>query len=214
MSDIYSHIIWDWNGTLFDDAGWCLTVVNNMLSKRNMKPFGNISEYRAVFSFPIIDYYKNIGFDFEKEPFEKLAEEFILLYHSKRTGYCTLHKNAQSALKTLHEKNKFQIILSASEINNLISQVNQFDIFQYFDEILGISNIYAKSKIDVGIGYMTRKNVKNAILIGDTEHDFEAAKALGADCILISNGHQNRDKLLSCKVPVLNDISQIIEYFT
>ena len=208
----YSHIIWDWNGTLFDDVGWCVAVVNKMLAKRNMKQLDSILEYHDAFCFPVINYYKNVGFDFDKEPFDVIAKEFIAFYHAEKSGGCQLCKNAQSVLKTMQERGKSQVILSASETNNLLSQIDQFDISHYFDEILGISNIYAESKIDIGIDYMTRKKVEKAVLIGDTEHDCEVAKVLGADCILIANGHQSKDKLLACNVPVLDDVSQVMEY--
>jgi phosphoglycolate phosphatase len=208
----YSHIIWDWNGTLFDDVDWCVTVVNKMLAKRDMKQLDSVVEYHNAFCFPVINYYKNVGFDFEKESFDIIAKEFIAFYHAEKSGGCKLCKNARFVLQTMQESGKSQVILSASETNNLISQINEFDIYNYFDEILGISNIYAASKIDIGLEYMTRKKVEKAVLIGDTEHDCEVAKALAVDCILIANGHQSKDKLLSCKVPVLDDISQVIEY--
>jgi phosphoglycolate phosphatase len=209
----YSHIIWDWNGTLLDDVNWCIAVINNMLSKRSIKELGNIQEYHRVFCFPIIRYYRNVGLDFEKEPFEELAHEYISLYHSeKSTDYCKLYKNTQYVLKTFQERNKSQVILSASEKSNLISQINLFNIRHYFDEILGLSNVYAESKLDVGINYIKQNRINKAILIGDTEHDCEVAKKIDIDCLLIANGHQSKDKLLLCNVPVLDNILEVIEY--
>ena len=209
----YSHIIWDWNGTLFDDVNWCIMVINEMLSKRGLKQLNCISEYHDVFCFPILDYYKNVGFNFEKESFEELAKEYIALYHSEKGSiHCKLHTNALFVLKTLQEKNKFQIILSASESNNLLSQMNLFDIILFFDKILGLSNIYAESKISIGKNYILQNEISNAVLIGDTEHDYEVSKALKVDCLLIANGHQRKDKLQLCKVPVLDNISDVFEF--
>jgi len=208
----YSHVIWDWNGTLFDDVNWCLKVINTMLTKRGIKKLHDISDYHDVFCFPIIEYYRNVGFDFERESFETLAAEFISLYHFNKSGNCKLHTNAETALSSIFESGVSQTILSASEINNLISQLNEFDISNYFDEILGISDIYAKSKLDIGRDYTTRKSIKNAVLIGDTKHDYEVAMALGIDCILIPNGHQSKSALLLCGVPVLDDISRVAKH--
>ena len=64
----YNHIIWDWNGTLLDDRWLCVEAINQSLYKRKM-PTLSESEYKDIFCFPVEDYYKNIGFDFEKEPF-------------------------------------------------------------------------------------------------------------------------------------------------
>jgi len=179
-----------------------------MLSKRFLKIFENTNEYHQVFSFPVIDYYRKIGFDFDKEPFEDLAVEYIDSYYS---GSFALHENAEKVLQRLHEKGIKQVILSASEINNLKKQLSAFDIEKYLVQILGISDIYARSKTEIGLEFIKKANVEKALLIGDTEHDFETACALGADCVLISNGHQSREKLLTLGVPVLENISDVLE---
>ena len=70
----YTHIIWDWNGTLLDDVDWCVRSVNKMLEKRKKSRLKALCDYHNVFCFPIIEYYKNVGFDLDYESFEELAE--------------------------------------------------------------------------------------------------------------------------------------------
>jgi phosphoglycolate phosphatase len=207
----YSHIIWDWNGTLLDDVDWCVSVINRMLAKRNLKIFAETCDYHAVFSFPVIDYYRKIGFDFEKEPFADLAVEYVEDYYSDSEKFL-LHENAEEVLREIHERGLKQVILSASEINYLKAQLSGFDIEKYFVQILGISDIYAGSKTETGLEFMRRNNVERALLIGDTEHDFETAKALGADCVLIPGGHQSRERLETLGVPVLENLSEVLEF--
>jgi len=208
----YNNIIWDWNGTLFDDVNWCVEVLNTMLSKRGLKTVAGISEYHAVFCFPVIDYYRKVGYDFDKEPFEDLAVEFVELYHSKDKEKCSLHTGADEVLSLIKSMGIPQVILSASKINFLEMQINYFNIRKYFNEILGLSDFYAVSKIDIGLDYIKRTNITNAVLIGDTKHDYEVAEAIGVDCILIPNGHQSRETLRSCGVPVLNGVIDVVEY--
>ena len=204
----YTHIIWDWNGTLLDDADWCLTVINILLTDRNLPSIKDIDAYRSIFGFPVIDYYRRAGFDFAKEPFEVPAKEYIRLYHSD-AGRFRLFDGASEALAAANKMGLRQVILSASEQNNLRSQVCLFDIERYLDDILGVSDIYAESKLSIGKSYIDGISGK-AVLIGDTVHDYEVASALGADCILISNGHQRKHTLIECGVPVLNDITEVI----
>ena len=208
----YSHIIWDWNGTLLNDVEWCIAQINLMLAKRNKKTLSDIADYHRAFKFPIIEYYKSAGFDLVAEPFEILAEEFIDLYHNGMDNCVHLYTDAEYVLKTLHARNISQIMLSASKQNNLLSQISPFAITQYFDEILGISDIYAKSKVDIGLGYLSRNSVKNGILIGDTIHDYEVAQAMGIDCILVAQGHQSKKQLMSCGVPVVDSILEVLEF--
>jgi len=211
MKNKYSHIIWDWNGTLFNDVNWCIEVMNKMLVKREIPPISNIQDYHAAFCFPIIEYYSNVGFDFSIEPFEDLAKEFIDTYHVNKSGNSKLYINAETVLAEAQESGITQIILSASKADNLLSQLSEFDITHYFDETLGLSDIYAQSKADIGVNYIVKSNVKNALVIGDTIHDYEVATQLSADCLLISSGHQSKEKLLSCGVPVLDDISGVLK---
>ena len=58
----YKHIIWDWNGTLLDDTWLCVEGINQALIKRNLTPISE-DRYREVFTFPVRDYYKKLGFD-------------------------------------------------------------------------------------------------------------------------------------------------------
>ena len=46
----YKLIIWDWNGTLIDDAWLCVEILNNILEKRGLNAI-TIDEYRESFTF-------------------------------------------------------------------------------------------------------------------------------------------------------------------
>jgi len=204
----YSHVIWDWNGTLFDDVKLCMSVINTLLSRRGMKTLDSIAEYHTVFTFPIIDYYRDVGFDFEKEPFEALAVEYMDLYLS-RDSTCGLFPGTKSVLSGLQQMGVRQVMLSASNREVLLKQVSRYDIADYFDEMLGISNIHASSKLEIAKDFAARENLLKAVLVGDSEHDFEVAQALEIDCILIPNGHQSKETLLSCGASVLDDITLV-----
>ncbi|MDR1690102.1 MAG: HAD hydrolase-like protein [Clostridiales bacterium] len=208
----YQLVIWDWNGTLLNDVNWCVDVINAMLAKRRLKTLDGLKAYQGVFGFPIIDYYKKLGFDFEEEPFGVLAKEYIELYHSKNSGGCGLHKNAVSVLDTLNKHVVTQVVLSASEIGNLRKQMSGFNIDFYFDEVLGLCDIYAKSKVEIGLDYINRKRIGRAVLIGDTQHDAEVASKIGADCLLVCSGHHSREKLEELAFPVLDDVAQVLDY--
>ncbi|HIE27896.1 TPA: hypothetical protein EYP66_11475 [Candidatus Poribacteria bacterium] len=80
----YRHIIWDWNGTLFDDAWLCVEIVNGLLRNRN-KPCISHKQYQEAFDFPI-------------ESFESVATEFIVEY-DKRRFECKLQDNAITVLE-------------------------------------------------------------------------------------------------------------------
>lgn len=208
----YELILWDWNGTLLDDVAWCIRVVNTMLEKRGLAPLAGVADYHRVFRFPVIEYYRSVGFDFDKEPFEALAEEYMALYHAGDATNCGLHEEAEATLRAVQGRGVRQVILSASQVDNLNTQLSRFDIAWYFDDVLGISDIYAKSKVEAGQAYIRREKPGRVLMVGDTTHDHEVALALGADCLLVAKGHQSAEALAGCGVPVLGDAAQVLEH--
>ena len=64
--------------------------------------------------------------------------------------------------------------------------------FNFFKFVFGIDNKFAASKIERGheLIRLSKISKKETVIIGDTLHDLEVARALGIDTILISHGHQ------------------------
>ena len=77
----YSHIVWDFNGTLLDDIMAGIDAVNVMLAQRGLATIESVDAYRELFCFPIIKYYAKLGFDFDKEDYYSvLAPEWVAMY--------------------------------------------------------------------------------------------------------------------------------------
>ena len=195
MIEKYKHIIWDWNGTLFNDTGLSLDLINGLLSKRNL-PILTLEEYRNVFTFPVKDYYSKAGFDFTKESFEKVGREWMDEYE-RRKYEGTLHEGTIDVLGKISSLGIGQSILSAYSQKSLEDIVGYYGLTEYFEHIYGLDNIYASSKIQLGKELMKKlgNGKGETLLIGDTEHDYDVAVEIGADCVLIANGHQSFEKL-------------------
>jgi len=205
----YSHIIWDWNGTLLDDLNLCLKTINNLLIKNNL-PTVSLANYLDIFGFPVRDYYQKIGFDFEKESFEIISTEFITAYEKGRPD-CNLMPGTLETLELLTFIGYTHSILSASKQTYLNKAVLDYGIEDYFISINGLDNHHAAGKFDLAIEFMTAKNLNpsSVLLVGDTLHDAEIAASLGVDCWLISNGHQSHQRLESAGVPILDSLSKL-----
>ena len=82
-----TKILWDWNGTLLDDVEICRAVLNGMLGRRGIAPV-SLDRYREIFTFPIREYYRLAGFDFSRESYETLAEEYMRIYPREARRAC------------------------------------------------------------------------------------------------------------------------------
>ncbi len=204
-----STIIWDWNGTLLNDVNICIDTMNNILLKRGLKTL-NKARYQDIFQFPVVEYYKKLGFDFNKDSFENLSVEFI-------DGYCRELNNADlfeytvDILKEFKERNYVQIIISAMEKSALSGSLQEKGISHYFDYIIGINDHYAAGKLEFAVDFIKRNNIhpETSVLIGDTTHDYDVAKAIGCKCLLVAHGHQSFDKLSATSVPVRENLKSI-----
>lgn len=204
----YKHIIWDWNGTLLDDAWLCVEILNRMLVRRGMKTT-SIFEYQKYFDFPVISYYIKLGFNFEKESFDDVAKEYIRAYESQ-CRKCHLRQGAIDVVKQFGNRGFLQSVLSASEQSSLLEILEFFGLKEFFENVAGLDDYYAHGKVDIG-----RKLLKNLaisgreiLLIGDTTHDYQAACELGADCLLLPAGHQSRERLVACGARVCDSFDE------
>lgn len=205
----FESIIWDWNGTLLNDVDVVIEAINKLLNDRNLIPL-TLERYRDVFTFPVRDYYERIGFDLKNEPFEIPAIQFITIYN-KTVESCGLHNDVIPLLSRLHSIGYRQFILSAMEQQQLEKTVLDNSILHFFEDLFGLNNYYAISKIENGKSLISTKglNPQRTLLIGDTIHDYEVAQAIGCSCVLVANGHQSKERLESSGAIVLNTLKEI-----
>ena len=206
-------IFWDWNGTLLNDTETCLTTMNHMLRQRNM-PEISFDLYKEVFGFPVIDYYRKIGFDFKRESFENLSIEFIEAYNLALES-ASLARGTRRVLAYYKEMGKENIIISAMKQDMLRRSVTEKGVKDYFTTILGIENIYAASKAQIATDFVVQHSidVRDVVLVGDTTHDYEVAEDIGCRCILITDGHQSEERLRATGAEIVNSITDLLPGF-
>ncbi len=207
---MYKYLIWDFNGTILDDLQLCLDLLNVMLEKQD-KPKLDVTKYKDVFGFPIKDYYIQAGLTFDSWTFDQMSQFFIERYQPASFN-CRIHEGVIETLQTSIQMGLKNIILSASQTDNLIEQTKILDIFQYFDYIIGTDNIKGQGKIERGLQLMKESGIdpKTCLYVGDTIHDAEVAKALGVKVLLYTGGHQSEARLRTANERIIYEISDII----
>ena len=205
-------VIWDWNGTLLNDFGLCVSSINVLLEKRKLLKL-DAQKYKEVFSFPVKDYYETIGFDFSREDFEVPALEFIELYESQVEN-CTLQPGTIDILEFFNKKGTRQFVLSAMHQGMLEKTLKHNGIFHFFEGVAGLGDHYAVSKVERGKQLISQFNIdrENALMIGDTNHDYEVAQALGIRCILVADGHQSEERLRKTGADVTDGLRKLPDF--
>ena len=202
----YCTVIWDWNGTLADDAYASLLVVNDILAKRDMPPI-TMEQYYQYIDTPISRFYEHL-FDLNVVTMDEITREFQEFYPRH---FHSLHQGVPELLEALRQRNVRQVILSSGYQETLERDLRKFHIEGYFDAVLGSSDTLATGKVQRGLDWMAQQRIspQGMVMIGDTLHDYDTAKAMGVPCILCAIGHQSKEDLLTAGVPVVERFSQL-----
>ena len=205
-------VVWDWNGTLVDDSFVFVEIMNQYLSLSGL-PKISLHDYRNHFCFPVIQYYKNLGFDLSTTEFKKLSYDFIKKY-KKAMFKAKIKKNILSVLDYLKDNHCKQFILSAQEQNLLNLSVEYYQMGCVFDGVFGLDNNFAASKTILAHRCLNPliKAKQNIVFIGDTVHDFEVASSVGASCCLVSWGHNSQKRLLDTNQVVVTNTSDLLSF--
>lgn len=205
------QILWDWNGTLLDDLWYCIRVRNRAFPPLGIQGVNSLEQYYKEFTFPISKYYENAGV--KSEQFEKAAHAWMGEYE-RCFHEVMLFEDAIPVLRRFQEIGWNQVILSATKLDMLREQVSAFPILPYFSTLLGIGDIYAKSKEKIGLDYLATCGIApaNSIMIGDSLHDAEVAASMKTQCVLVCRGHQSKNILLQAGVPVLDSLTEVADF--
>lgn len=212
MSPTHTHLIWDFNGTILDDMTLGIRCTNTMLADRGLPIIPSVEAYREIFGFPIDEYYRRLGFDFEKEDYDTvLAPQWVAMYLEGEPA-CTTIEGAVETIRAVKAIGIPQILLSATKIEMLTAQLERLGLFHEFDEVIGLDNIHARSKQAQALEWKRRHPDAKLLFIGDTEHDAQVADAVGGDCVLFTGGHQSARRLAACGKPTVSRVADILKF--
>ena len=188
-------------------------MLNNSLGKRGLKKI-SIDDYRKKFLFPIKTFYESVGFDFSNEAFEITNKEFHDGFE-KNFKKLALQPHALSTIKNLKDRGVTQSILSATMQKKLDDQVKFFGLDIYLDNIVGLSNTpsgFGKEFEGKELLSVVDISKKETIIIGDSMLDFSVSSALGINCGLVYNGHNNMDRLAATGSKTFPNIKSLSEW--
>lgn len=212
------HIVWDWNGTLLNDAQACAAAVDALMRRRGLAG-ESLAGYRDRIRFPVRAYYELTGFDLEAEAYEVLCDEFGDAYaravagevppQSSHAGFpaSDIHTDVREVLEASRAAGVTHAIVSASEQGTLARQVAEYGLTPYFTSLVGRDDNHGGTK-----DHLVREWVRTCgyppeqiLYVGDTEHDEEAASSAGIRVAMVADGHVSAGRLHRVGVPVFEN---------
>jgi phosphoglycolate phosphatase len=206
----YRYVVWDWNGTLLDDAWLARETINELLVRRGRLAASTV-RYQEVFGFPLRDFCRRVGFDLECESFEALSDQYSSRYEERRLE-CRLRTGVPQILAAIRRAGAVQSVLSAYLQHNLEDLVGHFQLAGYFTRVAGLDNPYGEGKVERGRRWLAEEGwpADQVLMVGDTLYDGEVARAMGVDCVLLASGYQSRERLEQSGIRVVDDLPGVM----
>lgn len=212
-------IVFDWNGTVLCDTRQSWIAGNECLKFYGAQPL-SLADYRDLFTFPIIHFYKKCGLDADTilAQKEQSNEVFQSNYESLAANART-RRGARALLDWLQNQGATSIILSNYVTDKIKIHVERLGLGDYFADISahtcnGTSILEKTSKIDRLQDYMNQNGFKpeDTYIIGDSTEEPEIARLLGLTSIGITDGYISASRLRKAHPDhMINRLDEVIQ---
>jgi phosphoglycolate phosphatase-like HAD superfamily hydrolase len=205
------HLVWDWNGTLFDDHVAVVAAVNDALAGLGL-PAIDADAYRTHFTRPVQRFYEQVaGRPIAPREWQALDEAYHDSYQAwvERLG---LAADALAALEAAEAAGLTQSLLSMWRHKDLVPLVERLGIGRFFTRVDGLRVPGGAGKAEHLVEHLAALQVDAAaaMLVGDALDDLEAARAVGARCVLYDGGSHHRHVLEATGVPVVDALTAAV----
>lgn len=187
------HVVWDWNGTLWDDLPQVHQATNAALGEIG-GPSLSLSEYVSLFTRPLPMFYRRaLGRDLTPTEWKRVNRCFMVAYDGS-LHLARLATEAIPALQMVAANRATQSILSLYPHDPLVSLIGELGIGHYFTEVNGLRGAPDRSKVGTFGEHLKNAapgvSPHRAVMIGDTDDDLVAAQSAGSAGILVNHhGH-------------------------
>ena len=206
-----AHVVWDWNGTLFDDLHVIVEAVNVSLAELGAPPIDHHG-YRDHYTRPVSVFYERLlGRPVSDDEWLAIDTTFHDVYRD-RLGRARLAEGATEALEAIKASGASQSLLSMWWHDELVPFVSRFQVAGYMTRIDG----NRRGAGDTKAGHLRHHletldlDAGAVVMIGDALDDADAAAAVGTACVLYDGGAHHRVELEAAGVPVAASLPEAV----
>ena len=212
------HVVWDWNGTLFDDLDIVVAAVNVSLRAVGAGPI-DADRYREVYQRPLHRFYETLlGRPVPPEEMASIDLDFHDAYHAL-LDQARLTVDARRAVDLVAARGQTQSVLSMWWHDRLVPAVRYFALDDYMLAVDGHRGPAGASKQNHLARHVEqlvrlfpgRVESRGMTVIGDVTDDADAARAVGVGCVLYDGGSQPRAALEATGAPVASSLIEAVE---
>jgi phosphoglycolate phosphatase-like HAD superfamily hydrolase len=211
------HIVWDWNGTLFDDQPLVARSTNASLGAVGF-PSLAADRYQDLYRRPLQEFYlAMVGRAFDEREWELVEGAFSRTY-SEGMSTCVLTADATTALDTWAPRS--QSLLSMYDHDKLVPLADSFGITSRLLRVdgrppaldYGPKTKYLAAHLNHLRTVQPDLAADQVALVGDCVDDALAALEVGATAVLYTGGSSSRKNLEAAGLglPVVDSLTEAV----
>ncbi|BDM66895.1 phosphatase [Streptomyces nigrescens] len=216
MGKYATHIVWDWNGTLFHDIDAVIGATNSAFAEIGLEPI-TLELYRELYCVPVPRFYERLLGRLPTEAEWLVMDETFHRHYSEHRLACGLAEGVDLLLEAWQTAGGSQSILSMFGHDELIPLVRGFGIesrFVLVEGRTGPSGGTKAAQMVRHLGALTEVDPGRTVVIGDAVDDAVAAREAGASAVLYTGGSHSRASLETAAVPgvpVVDTLAEAVE---
>jgi phosphoglycolate phosphatase-like HAD superfamily hydrolase len=207
-----THIVWDWNGTLFHDNDAIIGATNAAFAELGLAAI-TMEEYRALYCVPVPKFYERLLGRLPTDAEWEVMDVTFHRYYSEHRVVCGLTEGAADLLAGWRTAGRSQSILSMYGHDELVPLVREFGIEPHFIRVDGRTGPSGGSKAEHMVrhlGALSGVDPARTVVIGDAADDAVAALHVGARAVLYTGGSHSRASLEVVGVPVVDSLAEAV----
>jgi phosphoglycolate phosphatase-like HAD superfamily hydrolase len=216
MGNDSAHLVWDWNGTLFDDIGAVLEASNAAFAEIGLATL-TLERYRELYCVPVPVFYERL---MGRRP---TADEWAVMddafhrHYLAQSAACRLAAGAEDLLVQWALSGGSQSVCSLFGHEELVPAIRSHGIERHFVRVDGRTGPSGVSKADQmarHLAALTRSGapaLRRTVVIGDALDDAVAARHVGVGAVLYTGGSNSRASLETAGVPVVDTLQDAVE---
>ncbi len=202
-------ICFDLDGTLVDSAPSITYAIDSSLKEFGIKPAGlnQVRHWIGLGSSHLIKKTQEWA-KLEDKNYKALYDAFLKHYQKNLVINATLYSNVEYILKTLSEQNIYLALITNKPSAFVKPLMDHFGLSHYFHLMLGGDTLTEKKPSPLPITHcLDYFNVHpdNALMVGDSITDFQAASSAGIKSALVTYGYHNNTNLEELDADLLID---------
>ncbi|MEU3088928.1 HAD family hydrolase [Streptomyces massasporeus] len=207
-----SHIVWDWNGTLFHDIDAIIGATNAAFAELGLEPL-TLETYRELYCVPVPKFYERLMGRLPTEAEWEAMDDVFHRYYAEHRTACGLTAGAVELLAGWRSAGRSQSILSMYVHEELVPLVRGFGIEPHFIRVDGRTGPSGGSKAEHMVRHLASLRgvaPERTVVIGDAADDAVAALHVGARAVLYTGGSHSRVSLETVGVPVVDTLEEAV----